>query len=79
MQSTQENAELFTDMQQYHTVLLANLVTATLADRKSVALITKTISELSGQVALLTAKLATAQTQNARMKKSGQRALKSSS
>ena len=72
MNSAQENAELFTDMQQDHTLALANLATATQADRTLVALLTKTISELSGQVALLTEKLATAQAENARIKKSGQ-------
>ena len=61
--------ELFTEMQQDHTLALANLATATQADRTSVALLTKTISELSSQVALLTAKLATAQAKNARMNK----------
>ena len=70
--SAQANAELFTEMQQDHTQALANLATATQADKTSVALLTKTISELSSQVALLTAKLATAQAENARMKKSGQ-------
>ena len=65
----QENAELFTEMQQDHTQALANIATATQADSTSVALITKTILELSNQVALLTAKLATAQAENARMKK----------
>ena len=59
-------------MQQDHTEALANLATATQADRKSGVLITKTISEISSQVALLTAKLATAQSENARMKKSEQ-------
>ena len=62
-------------MQQDHTQVLANLATATQADRKSVALLTKTILDLSSQVLLLTAKLATvqaAQAENARMKKSGQ-------
>ena len=59
-------------MQQDHTQALTNIATATQADRTSVALLTKTISELSSQVALLTAKLATAQAENARMKKSGQ-------
>ena len=58
--AAQSNAELFTKMQQDHTLVLANLATATQADRTSVALLTKTISEPSGQVALLTAKLATA-------------------
>ena len=57
-------------MQQDHTQAIANLATATQADRTSVALLTKTISELSSQVVLLTAKLATAQAENARMKKS---------
>ena len=55
-------------MQQDHTLALYNIGTATQADRTSVALLTKTISELSGQVALLTAKLATAQAKNARIK-----------
>ena len=59
-------------MQQDHTQALANLATATQADRTSVALLTKTISEFSSQVALLTKKIATAQAENARMKKSGQ-------
>ena len=70
--AAQANAELFTEMQQDHTLALANLATATQADRTSFALLTKTISELSSQVALLTAKLATAQAENAQMKKSGQ-------
>ena len=70
--SAQANAELFTYMQQDHTQALANLATTTQADRTSVALLTKMISELSSQVALLTAKLATAQVENVRMKKSGQ-------
>ena len=68
---SQANVELFTEIQQDHTLALVNLATATQADRRSVALLTKTISELSGQVALLTAKLSTAQAENARMKKSG--------
>ena len=59
-------------MQQDHTLALANLATATQSHRTSVALLTKTISEISGQVALLTAKLVTAQAVNARMKKSVQ-------
>ena len=58
-------------MQQDHTQALANLVTATQVDWISVALLTKTILELSSQVALITAKLATAQAESARMKKSG--------
>ena len=60
-------------MQQDHTLALANLATATQADRTSVELLTKTISELSIQVAHLTAKLATAQAENALLKKSGHR------
>ena len=55
-------------MQQDHTLELANLATATQTDKTSVALITKMISEISGQVALLTAKLTTAQDENSRMK-----------
>ena len=58
--AAQANAEFFTDMQQDHTLALANLDTATQADRTSVVLLTTTILELSGQVALLTEKLATA-------------------
>ena len=60
-------------MQQDHTQALANIATATQADRTSVALLTKTILELSSQVALLTVKLDTAQQENVRMKKSGQK------
>ena len=71
MYAAQANAELFTEMQQDHTLALANLATTTQADRTSVALLRKTISELSVQVALLTSKLATAQAKNAWMKKSG--------
>ena len=55
MHYAQANSELLTKMQQDHTLALANITTATEAGRTSVALLTKTISELSGQVALLTA------------------------
>ena len=72
MHDAQANEELFTEMQQDHTMALANLVTATQPDRTSVALLTKTMSELSGQFVVLMAKLATAQANNAWMKKSGQ-------
>ena len=71
--AAQANTELFTEMQQDHTLALANHAIATKADRTSVALITKTISELSGQVTLLTEELATAQAKNTPMKKSGQK------
>ena len=70
--AAQANAELLTEMQQDHIQALANLATATQTDRTSVALLMKTISELSSQVALLTVKLASAQAENARMNKSGQ-------
>ena len=69
--AAQSNAWLLADMQQDHTLALANLATATQANITSVALLTKTISDLSGQVALLTETLATAQSEKARMKKSG--------
>ena len=58
-------------MQQDHTLALANFGTATQADRTLFALLTKTISELSGPVALLMAKLSTVQDKTMRMKKSG--------
>ena len=74
MHAAQANAELFTEMQQDQTLALANLATATQAGRKSVTLLTKTVLELSSQIALLTEKLATAQAENARMNKSGQQA-----
>ena len=45
-----------------------NPATSTQSDRTSVALLKKTISELSSQVTLLTAKRATVQAENARMK-----------
>ena len=70
--AAQANAELFTEMQQDHTQALANLATATQSDGTLVALLTKTISEISSQVALLTVKLATKQAENTRMKKAGQ-------
>ena len=71
MHAAQANVELFIEIQQDHTQALVNITTATQADRTLVALLTKAISELSGQVALLTAKIATSQAENARMKKSG--------
>ena len=74
--SAQANTEIFTEMQQDHTLALANLATATQDDRTLVALLTKTILELSGQVVLLTAKLAAAQAKNARMKKLGHQSTK---
>ena len=61
----QANAAIFAKMHQDHTLALANHETATQANRKSVVLLTKTVSELSSQVAHLTAKLATAQAENA--------------
>ena len=67
----QNNAVFFTKMQQDHTLALANLATATQADRTSVDLLAKKISELPSQVAHLTTKLATAQAKNARIKKPG--------
>ena len=70
---TQANAALFTKMQQYHTLALANLSTKTQANITLVTMVTKTISELSSQVATLTAKLATAQFENTHLKKSGPR------
>ena len=65
VKSTQVNAEMLTKIQQDHTLALENIATATQADRTLVALLTKTISELSTQVATLTAKLATAHSENA--------------
>ena len=67
--AAQANVELFTKIQQDHTLALKNLSMATQADRTLVALLTKTISELSIRVAHLTAKLATAKVNNARLKK----------
>ena len=71
MHAAQANAELFTKMQQDHTQALANLATSTQAHRTLVTLLTKTISEISSQVALLTAKLATSKAENVRIKESG--------
>ena len=73
VRSVQSNAALFTEMQQDHTMALANLAIATQADRTLVAMLTKTIAELSTQVSTLTAKLATAQSDNACLKISGYR------
>ena len=62
---------IFTKIHQDHTLAMANLEMATKDDRTLVALLTKTTSELSSQVAHLTTKLATSQAENARIKKSG--------
>ena len=75
-QPAQSDADLFTEMQKDNTQAIANIATATQADRTSVALLTKKISELSSQVTLLTKKLATAQAENASMRKSGQKSIK---
>ena len=66
----QANAALFTEIQQDHTLALANLATATQANRTLVALLMKTILEISTQVTHLTVKLTTAQAENARLEKS---------
>ena len=70
VQAVQANAALFTEMQQDHTLELANLATDTQAYRTAVALLTRTISEPSSQVTHLTANLATAQAENAQLEKS---------
>ena len=64
MHAVQANAELFTEMQQDHTLALANIATATQADRTSIVLLKKMISDLSCQVVHLTAKLATKKAKN---------------
>ena len=68
----QANAEPFTETQQDHTLALANLATATQADRTLVALLKKTISELLVQVARLAVEIATVHAENVRIKKPGQ-------
>ena len=68
MKSTQSNVVLFTEMQQDYNLALANLAKATQADRTLAALLNKTIAELSTQVSILTAKLATAHSKNAHLK-----------
>ena len=70
MQSLQANAELFTEMKQDHTMALENIATATQAYRTSVALLTKTIADLTEQVPYLTAKLLTAHSENAHINRS---------
>ena len=65
---TGKTGHLLAGMQLDHTLELANLATATQADRTLVTLLMKKISELSGQVELLTSKLATAQAENAQIK-----------
>ena len=71
VKSTKSNAALFTEMHQDHTMALANLATATQSDRTLVALLTKTVAELSTQVTTLAVKLAAAQSENACLKRSG--------
>ena len=51
---------MFTEMQQDHNVALANLATATKADRESASLVSKTISELTTQIASITKQLSDA-------------------
>ena len=55
-------------MQQCHTLVLANIATAKQAGRKLVVLLMKRILDISSQVATLTAKLATAKSDNDRLK-----------
>ena len=73
VQYTPANAALFAKMQYDHNMALANIVTETQADRASIALLIKTIVELSTQVFTLTAKLATTQSENVCLKISGHR------
>ena len=68
--AAQANAVIFTKIQQEHTLAMENLATATQSNRTSVALLMKTISELSSQVTTLNVKPATSQSNNACMKKS---------
>ena len=56
------NAEMFAEMQQDHSTALANLATATQSDREAVNLLTKTISDLTSQIATLTKNLDSANT-----------------
>ena len=73
VQSVQANAALLTEMQQEHTLALANIATTTQSKRTSVVLLTKTTAEISTQVSTLTAKLETAHSENTCLKKSGHR------
>ena len=68
MKSAQANTELFTKMQQDHTLALENTATAKQANRTLVAQLTKTIVELSTQVSTLTTKLATSHSYNTCLK-----------
>ena len=67
VQAAQSNVVILTEMQQDHTLALENITTAKQANRTSVVLLTKTISELSSQVSTLTAELASAQSKNAHL------------
>ena len=58
-------------MHQDNTLELANIAMATQADRTLITLLTKTIAEFSTEVSTLTAKLATAHSDNACLEKSG--------
>ena len=71
VKSTQANEAFFTKMQQDHTMNLENLAKVIQADRTSIAMLTKTIAEISTQVSTLTAKLVTAQSENACLKRFG--------
>ena len=68
MQSrNQANAEMFSEMQQDHNIALANLATATKSDRESVSLMSKTISELTTQIATITKQLSEAHIEISRL------------
>ena len=73
VKSARANGALFTNMQLDHTMALSNLTMATKSEIILVALLTKTIAELSSKVNTLTAKLATAQSENTCLKRSGHR------
>ena len=71
MQYAQANTALFTEMQQDNTLELENIAMATQDGRTLVTLFTKIILDISTLVATLTAKIATANSENARLKKLG--------
>ena len=66
--SVQDNAVLFMEIQNDHTIVFQNIAKATSAHRTLVALLTKTMAEITTQVTSLTANVLTKKSENAHLK-----------
>ena len=66
--SVQDNAVLFMEIQNDHTIVFPNIAKATSAHRTLVVLLTKTMAEITTQVTSLTANVLTKKSENAHLK-----------